>query len=422
MNIGIVSMDCVRPDCLAHPFFESLRHGSLCFDTAICQASHTSTSHVSMLTGLYPFHHGVRWLIGFQVHGTLLQERLEAAGFNTAAFLGGYPLTQGDFQRGFGLFRRDGIVSDPWEGRGDFVPANVLVSQALNWLSERQGQDNFVFIHSFDAHLTLRCELVGQQRPEKDENGIYKDIERHLGRRERRYREETDFLGTQLALLRDAGCWDLLVITADHGDKMQGDHHYPWVYNAQGQRISSHFHEAELFDIQLRVPLFFWGPQWPAERVAAQVRTIDIVPTILAWLGLEPGDNPPDGVNLLDRHYPEHAYSETYFAQLVEANRHAATMHKRYGWGWTGVDSLVGLRTNTHKLICLADGAIEPHKLFDLVNDPAESRDIIDEDPDTAQQLLDHLADLLADDAQWLAQAGPVGDDAARNLRSLGYL
>jgi len=403
MNIGIVSMDCVRPDYLAHPFFESLRRDSLCFETAVAQASHTSTSHVSMLTGLYPFHHGVRWLIGFHVEGTLLQERLKAAGFATAAFLGGYPLPRGDLARGFDLFRQDGLIDDLHEGRGRFVPANVLVAQALEWLGERRGQDTFVFIHCFDAHLTLRSEFVGGTRPEKDEQGVYKDIERHLGRRERRYREETDFLGTQLALLRDAADWDLLVVTADHGEKMHGAHDYPWVHNAQGERISSHFHEAELYDVQLRVPLFFWGPAWPAERVEPQVRSIDIVPTILAWLGLDPGDGPLDGVNLLGRDYPQQAYSETYFAQLAEANRHAAAMHERYAWGWTGVDSLVSLRTNAHKLICLANGAIQPHKLFDLQADPGESTNAIDRDPDAARQLLDHLADLLADE---------VGEDA----------
>ncbi|MFW6110445.1 MAG: alkaline phosphatase family protein, partial [Thermoproteota archaeon] len=93
MNIALISMDCVRPDYLDTPFFRKLRGESLEFTNCIVQASHTSTSHTSILTGLYPFNHGVRWLVNFSVEGKMIQEILKEEGYATAGFIGGFPLT-----------------------------------------------------------------------------------------------------------------------------------------------------------------------------------------------------------------------------------------------------------------------------------------------------------------------------------------
>jgi len=351
----------------------------------------------------------------------MLQEILGAHGFNTAAFIGGYPLTKGDLHRGFDTFSHAPIIHDAWEGRGPFVPANLLVLQTLDWLAQHEGQDNFVFLHFFDAHLTLRAEFLGRARPPKDENGVYQNIEAYIGRRGVRYQEELDFISAQLAVLQDAADWDLLVITGDHGEKLQGERNYPWVYNARGQRISSHFHETELYDTQVRVPLYFAGPDWPAQTVSTQVRTIDIVPTILGWLNL-PADPAPDGIDLRTGQSPPTAYSETYFAQLADANLHASNMHSQYSWGWVGIDSLVSLRTNTHKLICLANGEIRPFALFDLMEDPAEQHNLLAQQPGRVQTMLAALMALLADDQQWRMAGAAVDETVAQRLRDLGYL
>src|SRR3989337_1730577 len=112
MNIVLISMDCVRPDYLVSPSFERLRSNGLVFTQCIAQAPHTSTSHASILTGMYPFHHGVRWLVDFKVQTPMLQEMLKDKGYKTAAFIGGFPLSKGNLDRGFDLFEHTPVCSD----------------------------------------------------------------------------------------------------------------------------------------------------------------------------------------------------------------------------------------------------------------------------------------------------------------------
>ncbi len=403
-------MDCVRSDYLGQPSFSPLMEEGFLFPTCITSASHTSTSHTTMLTGTYPFHHGVRWLVKYRVKDRMLQEILGSRGSRTGAFIGGFPLTQGDLHRGFDVFQHEPLVEDRYEGRSHFVPSNILVQQAADMLNSSED-DAFVFIHMFDAHLTLRSEFdTSNPPPPKGEDGRYMDIESHLGRRERRYRQEIDLMGAQIKRLTEIADIDLLVITADHGEKMQGEKGYPWVYNHEGDPVGSHFHEVELFEQQIKVPLLFWGKDIPSGNDDRMVRTIDIAPTILDYSGIGPDALSLDGSSLLpsirEKAPPNatYAYSETYFAQMHAENQHAADMNRKFDWGWNRIDNLVSLRTNDSKLICLANGDLAPHLFYDLKSDPGEKKNLLDPPSlsDRMSELFTVLKEMVKDDPQYL--------------------
>ncbi len=72
-----------------------------------------------------------------------------------------------------------------------------------------------------------------------------------------------------------------MVVTSDHGDKHEGEHGYPYVYNSKDEKVGIHFHETEIYDVQLRVPLIFLGSDLIPGRIKSLSRTIDIAPTIL---------------------------------------------------------------------------------------------------------------------------------------------
>ena len=131
-----------------------------------------------------------------------------------------------------------------------------------------------------------------------------------------------------------------------------------------------------------------------------------------------------DGVSLLHGNYPEFAYSETYFAQLVEANKHCYEMNQKYEWGWTGVDSLVSIRSNQWKLICTANGEIRSYMLFDLANDSEENINLIHEDrcQGVVQRLHKEIRTMIGDDRQFEIVGKTVDGDVAEKLKSLGYL
>jgi len=420
MNVVLASVDCLRPDAFTHRFFETRRSTGAYYDTCIAQAPFTSPSHTSMLTGLQPFNHGVRWLVNYHTDATTLPERLSEAGYNTAAFVGGYPLPTGNLDDGFDTFEHVVEYNDRDEGRQEFGPANLLVNRAINWLHDHEGEDNFVFLHLFDLHITLRAEFGKRDPPDFDQNHVYENVEQYIGRHERRYYEEADFVARQLELLFDLVDVDVSVVTGDHGSKMPGEHGYPWVYDSEGNRVGSQFRGVELYDNIIRVPLVVEGPDVPTETVHEQVRTIDIAPTLLDVLDLDIPD--VDGSSLLDGFRPEFAYSETYHGQLTEENKLTHRMDENYEFGWNNLDSLVCLRSNEWKLICTANIDLEPSELYHIAQDPAEERNLLKEEPDVLEDLLGRLVDLIGDDDQRYVTADRVDAETRSHLEDLGYL
>lgn len=421
MNVVLASVDCARTDAFENNRFERLKDGRY-YDTCIVQAPFTSPSHTSMFSGLNPFNHGVRWLIDYETDATLLQEVLSEAGFNTAAFVAGYPLPTGNFDKGFDTFEHVTPYEDRMEGRQEFGPANLLVNRAVNWLDDHEGEDNFVFLHFFDLHLTLRSEFGKRDPPDFDDQHVYENVEQYLGRQRRRYYDEADFVGRQLELLHDLVEVDVSVLTGDHGSKMPGEHGYPWVYNHAGERVGSQFRGVELYDNLLRVPLVFRGEPFEDATVHEQVRSIDIVPTLLEALDLPVPE--VDGRSLLDGDHPEYAYSETYHGQLTRENRLTYRMDESYEFGWNDLDSLVSVRTNEWKFICTANGDLEPTELYHVAQDPAEHRNLLDDDRGTeaAKELASVLDGWIGDDGQRYETAEEVDAETRGHLEDLGYL
>jgi len=420
MNIVLVSVDCARPDAFTHSFFEIKKETGSYYDTCITQAPFTSPSHTSMLSGLTPYNHGVRWLIDYETEVTTLPEILSAEGYNTAGFTGGYPLPTGNLNEGFDTFEHVVAAEDRMEGRQEFGPANILVNRAINWLDDHEGEDNFVFLHFFDLHLTLRSEFGGREEPDFDENHVYENVEQYLGRQKRRYYEEADFVGQQVDLLHDLVDVDVSILTADHGSKMPGDHGYPWIYDSEDNRVGSQFRGVELYDELIRVPLIFDGPAFDDRTVHRQVRTIDIVPTLCDALNFDRPD--VDGRSLLDGEYPKYAYSETYHGQLTRENKLTYRMNERYDFGWNEIDSLVSLRSNEWKLICTANGDLEPVELYHIAQDPAEYRNLIEEYPDVAEEFFERILERVGDDEQRYKTGESVTDETRDHLEDLGYL
>ena len=420
MNVILASVDCARPDAFGHRFYETLKKDGAYYDTCITQAPFTSPSHSSMLSGQYPFNHGVRWLINYNTTATTLPEMLQTNGFNTAGFTGGYPLPTGNLDKGFDTWEHHTELEDRMEGRQEFAPANLLVNRAINWLDDHEGEDNFVFLHFFDLHFTLRSEFGNRERPDFDDQHVYKNVEQYLGRQERRYYEEADEVGRQLELLFDLVDIDVGVLTGDHGSKMPGEHGYPWVYDSEGNRVGSQFRAVELYEELVRVPLLLSGDQFPNRTVHEQVRTIDIVPTLLDALDIDCPD--VDGESLLDGEHPEMAYSETYHGQLTSENKLTHRMNKNYDFGWNELDSLVCVRSNEWKLICTANGDLEPTELYHLAQDPSESRNLLDENSEVAEELFEQLVEWVGDDDQRYRTSERVDDETRDHLEDLGYL
>ena len=186
----------------------------------------------------------------------------------------------------------------------------------------------------------------------------------------------------------------MLVITADHGDCL-GEH------NQIGHRMA-------LCEPLVHVPLIIRHPTYfhRNERIATQVSLIDLYPTCLALAGAAlPPPAPYDFHSLLDTPDPNRS---SVFAENT-APRSLNSMISR------------SVRTERYKYIW---NSTQAHELYDLVNDPQETVNLIYDEPAIAQKLqreLDLWQSRFSSDQVETAQA-EYEDIVLERLRDLGYV
>lgn len=308
-TIVLVSLDTLRPDRLGlyggrpgvSPVLDALARESVVFDTALAPAPWTLPSHMTMLTGLDPVAHGVlNDSMRLSQNAQTLASRLADAGYATAAFTdGGFVSGKFGFDRGFDVFddKRSG------DGPNGFPR---LMPQALDWLDDQDGEDVFLFLHTFDAHAPydeVAPEILERFRarpvqPDARDAGLhwlsylYKQVKmgvnnyRRMGELLNDYdagiHEADLYLGQLFETLRAAGRWDdaLIIVTSDHGESFL-DH---------GLHVG---HGLLLNDSELRVPLIMRlpGARGAGSRFDELVGLIDIPRTVLELTGLDGSDD-----------------------------------------------------------------------------------------------------------------------------------
>jgi len=102
-NVLLISIDTLRADALGAyggraitPNLDRLAAHGARFTFAHAQAVVTRTSHASILTGRYPYEHGVRDNTGYQLApgSATAATRLKTLGFATGGFIGGFPVSR----------------------------------------------------------------------------------------------------------------------------------------------------------------------------------------------------------------------------------------------------------------------------------------------------------------------------------------
>ena len=161
-NVLLVTIDTLRGDALgayggraATPTLDALAARGARFTFAHSHAVLTLPSHTSILTGRYPYEHGIRDNAGFRVRPgeTTLAALLKARGFSTGAFISAFPLDQRyGLQTGFDVY--DDRVSEVGKATEVAIPerrADETVKVALDWIG-RQSTRWFGWVHVFDPH------------------------------------------------------------------------------------------------------------------------------------------------------------------------------------------------------------------------------------------------------------------------------
>jgi len=433
-NLIMISIDTLRADHLhfmgyrreTSPNLDRLAAQGVVFDECIAQAPWTTPSHYSILTGTYPSTNGAdesfvdimqgappRWNERIPTLAMILREK----GYETAAFTGMGPISASfGFYRGFDSYNetQGADTGDPTSQQVGLSDAQEIVAKTMSWLRRNRDRSFFLFVHTFEVHKPYTDDFFVKSEGIDPSDAMASKIARYDG--DIRYADEQ--IGTLLAFLREYGLMDqtLVVLVSDHGDEM----------DEAPRRGSVEFnggHGHTLFDDLVHVPLVFHGLDGDHEgtRIGSQVRTIDIVPTILDDLGFAVPDT-VQGQSLL----PWVRGDET--GELV-AFSEATT----YG------PERVSLRTNGYKLVhrisygdlanfTSASLNLTPlFELYDLGKDPEETRNIAREHPDMVRELMKQI-DAIRGTHSEIEQPAHGEQTISRNpalmksLRSLGYV
>jgi arylsulfatase A-like enzyme len=294
--------------------------------------------------------------------------------------------------------------------------AASVTNLANDFLALPRQAPFFLFLHYWDTHTPYHCPRGflpnGTDRRDRKAflTGRYAEAVRYV-----------DFqLGRLFEKLKERKLWEntLLVVTSDHGDSLTEHDIY--------------FDHHGLYDESTHVPLILHYPAWwtRPRRLRGFVQHIDLLPTICATASLAP---PPglDGLSLLP-------IIEGSLDQL----RDAVFSEESY------VQRKAALRTNRYKYIQALDGQgwcrycekvhVGMEELYDLENDPGETRDLSSSHRAVAEQMkirlnaiiteLDRKRDenRVADDSQ--APGSPAtlapAEEALikERLKRLGYL
>jgi len=394
-NVLLVTIDTLRADAIgaagnaaaSTPWIDRLSLGGVRFDQAHASTVVTLPSHANILSGVYPFRHGVRENAGFRFPETTetLATVLRARGYRTGAFVSAFPLdSRFGLTRGFDLYDDRFPKSDATAFRVPERRGADTVAAAVRWIESGSAAGTagdrpwFAWVHVYEPHFPYA--------PPEPYASRYAD---------RPYFGEVAAADAALAPLLQRALDTasprptLVVLTGDHGEAL-GEH---------GERTHGLF----AYEATLHVPLILYQRRLLTPRVvAAPVRHVDILPTILDAIGA-PLPASLDGQSLLSLAAGETpAPTVTYFESLsASINRGWAPLH--------------GVARGSLKYIDLPIP-----ELYDVAADPAEAHDLSAALPAEMRELQTLLAELRSADRG--AAPGRERADTREQLRSLGYV
>jgi choline-sulfatase len=385
----LISIDTMRADRLPvygyangrTAAFDALARDGVVFDRAYAHSPQTLPSHAAILSGQLPFENGVRDNVGFTVRPdqATLASLLRGAGYTTGGFVSAFVLRkETGIGRGFDHFDDQLPPSAPDVPMGQVQrPGPDTLRAAERWMSGLASPTFFLFFHIYEPHTPYTPPERFSELAPYDGEIAYSD----------------EVVGGLVAWLKDKGWYDraTIILLSDHGEGL-GDH---------GELEHGLF----VYDSTIRVPLIVKmpGSAGAGRRVKEPVQHIDLVPTILDWLGV-PAPKGLRGRSLRSLMAGGPA--------LGNASVYAEAFYGRYHFGWSELYSLTDSRYRFIK-------APRP-EVYDLERDPGETRNLAGERPQVVVSARAELDGMLAGTS--IQSPSQVSKDDIQRLQALGYV
>jgi len=297
-RIVLITLDTLRYDGVfpsgsepdAMPALHKRAQTGARFARFYATTSVTQPTHASLFTSLAPWEHGVtrngQILAASQV---TLAERLRDAGYQTAAVVASFPLSERfGFAQGFDRFSEEFTQGelDHWQAwevpeKKFFTLADRVTERAIEQLSTATGDRQFFWFHYFDAHAPYG-DTAGESFSKV---GIFAALEsgtatqeQLLDRAQHLYRLDLAHLDAALERLfarldADAGDFEAhIFVTSDHGESLG--------------ELGSVGHGDRLSDVEIHVPAFLISPGIEPGLRDDVAGAIDVAPTLLSVAGL----------------------------------------------------------------------------------------------------------------------------------------
>ncbi len=433
-SVLLITLDTTRADHLGcygyakntSSHIDGIAASGVLFENAFSTSGITPVAHASILTGLYPHHHGLRIMFGstgYELPDSCetLAEIFRENGWRTGAFVSAYPASeQFGLQQGFETFdsgmsdemmtrEREGQmpVDGIWLDKSEATAqrrADATTDLALSWLDD-SDDPFFLWVHYFDPHdpsLVPPAEFLSRfnldQKPPSPRVVVYDPeitfMDEQIGRILTRIEGDDRLANTAI------------VIIADHGQGL-GDHDW--------------FQHRLLYQEQIHIPFIVRLPGGPeGVRKESMVRNVDLFPTLLEWTGLA-HRNTIDGKSLLARirqslpigeAHTEFAYAEALNTLDAYANRRLAE-HQR--------DLLFCVTDGDWKLIH-HQGTPANSELYRLSTDTKELVNLAESEPGERDRLLDVLRGMGVMNIESGDPKFEIDEEKRRKLNSLGYI
>jgi len=423
LNVILLVIDTLRADHLGcygyhretSPNIDRLAGEGIVFERAYASDIPTQPSFTSMFTGLRGIHNGI---VSHSITESLSEEIpvfpeiLAQSGITTAAVSTLYTMRRW-FARGFKEY------FNPAAGdrrKLQQVDAEEVNAVAIPWIERHRGEDFFLFLHYWDPHGLYmppdeykrlfydgdECDPENHSLDALKASPIWAftkkqvvaigpditDIEYVIAQYDGEIRYADDQVQLLLDSLDDNGIADetAVILTSDHGESL-GEHDF-------------YFDHFEVYDTTIHVPLIVKYPQGAPSgvRVGGAVQsTTTLAPTVLNLFGLDALGNMRGGDLVRMANGEEGTPGEVYSNQGLWTAKRAVI-----SGGWKLLRTL-------HK----AFWETPETELFNLAEDPMETRNLAVEEPETADRLKLRMA-------RWLREELGGGADPLEMMVSRG--
>ncbi len=371
-NVIFIVIDCLRSDVLhsedrstVTPNLDKLKKDGRLFKNTISVSTSTLPCFGSIMTGLYPFNHGLRDLMHLKLKDNVktIGEIFKDKGYNTYAEVTGSLFPAHGYSRGFDEYNQREL----WDNLHNDWYQDLLTKFKEGYFQEPY----FFFLHVWDLH---QPRFVDKDMDKSD----YGDT---------LYERSVSSIDKKLGELFDLNDEAVILLTGDHGEKISANlaeelmdrlkcvyyPHVRWKRKKIHRKLSKLFrgtlnmlkrsesefgatHGYQLYRPLITTPLIVKGLGIRGEE-GNMVRHVDVIPSLCEELFQEEGNF--DGVPIFDKdsELPKDAYSEIFLGDQLDEER------------W-----LVSLVTNNYQYILKPRGGYE--KLYDLDEDEIKNHEV----------------------------------------------